>query len=232
MTTGEAEIKQGEQTGEAKADLKATSNDAGQTSYTPEQIRNLLSDLQAAKGREAKAREELKSWQVNIEKSKADSEAQARQKEIDSIDSNDDLSDTEKKQLIKAVDLKKRYSQELRDLNVKIEEKRKEAEALGEKLTKVELSEKEDKLKSLADEKGIDLETLKKASAKINDFKDLEEIADLLPKVRKEAPKFDSGKGQTGTIDFDYNTITKMSPADYAKNRDAIYQRLLAKQNK
>jgi len=195
MTTGEAEIKQGEQTGEAQADLTATSGDAGQTSYTPEQIRNLLSDLQAAKGREAKAREELKSHQLNIEKSKAESEAQARQREIDSIESSDDLSDSEKKQLIKAVDLKKKYSQELRDLNAKIEEKRKEAEGLSEKLSKVELAEKEDKLKSLAVEKGIDLDTLKKASAKINDFNALEEIADLLPKVRKEAPKFDSGKG-------------------------------------
>lgn len=220
MTTGEAELKQGEQTGEAQADLKATS-EAGQTSYTPEQIRNLLSDLQAAKGREAKAREELKSWQANIEKSKAESEAQARQREIDSIESSD-LSDSEKKQLIKAVDLKKKFSQELRDITAKIAEKSKEAEALSEKLSRVEQVEREDKLKSLASEKGIDLETLKKAAAKINDFNSLEDIADLLPKVQKKAPDFDSGKGTTTGV-FTRESISKMTDAEYAKHREAIW---------
>ena len=224
MTTGEAEIKQGEQTGEAQADLKATSSDAGQTSY----IRKLESDLATFKGREAKAREELKREREEKAQAKAAMEA----KELDAIINDPDATDAEKKNARTARAFVMAEIERGRKLQARNDEWEANLSKNEAKLTKAEQIERDENLKAIAEEKGVDYGALKELTDIETDFDKISKIASYMPKVRKEAPKFDSGKGQTGAMSLDYNDITKMSPAEYAKNRDAIYQRMLAKQNK
>lgn len=142
----------------------------------------------------AKKEAELKAWQTEREQAKAEAE----KAELDAVLADPDATEGEKRRAIKAKEWLDKKIKEISDKAKAEAELDKRLTEKAEKLKRVELLERDEKLEALAAEKHVDLVALKKAADKITDPAQLAEIVDLLPKVVKEAPKVDSGKSMGG----------------------------------
>ena len=174
--------------GEAiKSQDVTTSDEEQQTSIeqTPE-FQKALSDHLAKAGREAKALTEketkLREREERILKAEQDREL----KELEDVRDDPEALSVAQKKIKLAADIRKFYEE--RDAF------NKEKESMGDRLSKADAAERNEKLEALAAEKNVDVKALKKAAEKITDFDVLSEMADLFPKVQKETPHSDSGK--------------------------------------
>jgi len=182
MDTGEAIEKQGESSAEEK-----------QTSITDSpEFKKALSDHLAKTGREAKALESRESKLREREDKFLKDEQDKELKELENVRDDPELLSIAQRKIKLAADIRK-FNEDKSAFN-------KEKESLGDKLSKAEQAERTDKLEALAAEKGVDIESLKKAAEKITDFDVLSEIADLMTKTQKKTPKFDSGKDSGGGL--------------------------------
>ena len=190
--TGEVTTKQGEAT---------TSDEKELTSTAPEdEIKKLRSDLLTFKGREAKAREELKQLRQEQAEAKVKSEAAAAQRELEEIELDPESPDYVKKRAAKAVEIYNRKMAGIAEKAKAEAELDKRLVEKGEYLTRADKIERAEKIEALASEKKVDLSALKKAAEFETDLEKIAHIADLLPRIQpKDTPSTDSGKTTSGS---------------------------------
>lgn len=228
------------QSGEAETKQDETSATTQPTSIeqTPE-FQKALSDHLAKAGREAKALAEqkaaiekerlaLETWR----KERAEAEDKARLQELEDA-LKDAPDDRTKRNITTAKSYLEKKIAEAKAENDRLESIKKEIADNAPLVEEIKATKFLKQVAELAVSEKVDTEALKSLviSEGLKDIETVKIAAKAMPKVTLSTPKPDSGKS-AGNFDVDINDITKMSPAEYQKNRDAIYERLRAKQNR
>jgi hypothetical protein len=225
---GETETKQGE----TSANEQSTSIES-----TPE-FQKALSDHLAKAGREAKSLAEReaaisKREQATAEReaAQAQAKAQAELRELDEALNDPDATEGERQKIVRAKDFLKKTIAEARAEAERLNALKKEISDNNELVKEIQSAKFQKSVREIAAELKVDPDDLLSTvtSEKVENLDTVKLIAKAKPKITVTPPKVDSGKSIGGS-NLNYDDITRMSPAEYQKNRDAIYQRLLAKQ--